>query len=277
MHHIRQPAVAGAFYPGQAAVLSRDVMAMLAHAQSGADSSFAPPVRQQMPKAIIVPHAGYVYSGSTAALAYARLAPGRTSIRRVVLLGPVHRVPVKGLALPVADSFSTPLGLVDIDQEAVAAIARLPQVVVSPAAHALEHSLEVQLPFLQSMLDNFKLLPLAVGDASAAEVAEVLELLWGGDETLIVISSDLSHFLPYRTAQEVDRKTVETILRLDDTVTHEQACGGTPVNGLLLAARRHPLRPELLGLCNSGDTAGDKSRVVGYAAVAFIEEAPDVH
>jgi hypothetical protein len=223
------------------------------------------------PKAIIVPHAGYIYSGSTAALAYARVAAARDTIRRVVLLGPVHRVPVRGLALPGADAFATPLGSIEIDQKAVAAITGLRQVVVSPAAHALEHSLEVQLPFLQSVLDNFKLLPLAVGDATPAEVAEVLEVLWGGPETLIVISSDLSHFLPYRTAQSVDQQTVQSIVNLTGPLTHEQACGGTPVNGLLLAAKHHHLQPQLLGLCNSGDTAGDKSRVVGYAALAFTE------
>ncbi len=277
MHQIRQPAVAGAFYPGQAAVLSRDVLAMLAAAKSGAGDSESPQALNQVPKAIIVPHAGYVYSGSTAALAYARLAPGRTGIRRVVLLGPVHRVPVRGLALPGVDSFATPLGLIEIDQDAAAAIKSLRQVVVSPAAHALEHSLEVQLPFLQAMLDNFKLLPLAVGDATAAEVAEVLDTLWGGDETLIVISSDLSHFLPYHAAQEIDRRTVQAMLQLDNHITHEQACGGTPINGLLLAAKHHHLQPQLLGLCNSGDTAGDKSRVVGYTAVAFMQGDGHAH
>ncbi|MEY4099565.1 MAG: hypothetical protein RL300_736, partial [Pseudomonadota bacterium] len=190
-------------------------------------------------------------------------------IRRVVLLGPVHRVPVRGLALPGADVFATPLGQIEIDKDAVAAIKSLPQVLESPAAHAQEHSLEVQLPFLQLALDNFKLLPLAVGDATPAEVAQVLNMLWGGDETLILISSDLSHFLPYATAKTVDRDTVQAMLNLQTTLNHQQACGATPVNGLLLAARRHHLQPRLLGLCNSGDTAGDKGRVVGYAALAF--------
>jgi AmmeMemoRadiSam system protein B len=148
---------------------------------------------------------------------------------------------------------------------------------VSPAAHALEHSLEVQLPFLQAVLDDFKLVPLAVGDATPAEVAEVLDALWGGPETLIVISSDLSHFLPYHTAQEVDQDTVNCILSLSGSLSHEQACGGTPVNGLLLAAQQHHLQPHLLGQCNSGDTAGDRSRVVGYAAIAFMEEPDHVH
>jgi AmmeMemoRadiSam system protein B len=189
----------------------------------------------------------------------------------------VHRVPVRGLALPGVDVFATPMGDIDIDQAAIAAITPLCQVVVSPAAHALEHSLEVQLPFLQAVLDDFKLVPLAVGDATPAEVAQVLEALWGGPETLIVISSDLSHFLPYGTAQSVDHETVEIILNLAGPLTHEQACGGTPINGLLLAATHHQLKPQLLGLCNSGDTAGDKRRVVGYASFAFTQGANDVH
>jgi MEMO1 family protein len=270
-HQVRQPAVAGTFYSGQSTVLSNHVMTLLAAAKLGVD------VPDGSPKAIIVPHAGYIYSGTTAALAYASLSNARKTIRRVVLLGPVHRVPVRGLALPGVDAFATPLGDIEIDQLAVAAITPLRQVVVSPAAHALEHSLEVQLPFLQAVLDDFKLVPLAVGDATPAEVAQVLEALWGGPETLIVISSDLSHFLPYGTAQSVDHETVETILSLGGTLTHEQACGGTPINGLLLAATHHRLKPQLLGLCNSGDTAGDKRRVVGYAAFAFMHGASDVH
>ena len=263
MHQVRPPAVAGAFYPGQALVLAHDVRAMLATARPTHDAT------AQSPKAIIVPHAGYIYSGSTAAMAYARLAGGRNTIRRVILLGPVHRVPVRGLALPGVDSFATPLGVIEVDQAAIAALAPLPQVVVSQAAHALEHSLEVQLPFLQQALANFKLVPLAVGDATPAEVAQVLNVLWGGPETLIVISSDLSHFQSYHAAQTLDQETVLRILNLSDTLTHQQACGGTPINGLLLAARQHGLQAHLLGACNSGDTAGDKRRVVGYASFAF--------
>ncbi|HEX6829312.1 MAG TPA: AmmeMemoRadiSam system protein B [Burkholderiales bacterium] len=265
MTRIRPAAVADMFYPGQASILARDVADMLneARARPGAAGS--------LPKAVIVPHAGYVYSGPIAATAYTRLASGRGVISRVVLLGPVHRVPVRGLALPGADAFATPLGTVPVDAEAMAAIRGLPQVVVSAPAHALEHSLEVQLPFLQTVLGDFKLLPLAVGDASAEEVAEVLDLLWGGPETLIVVSSDLSHYLPYATARQVDAETSRRILDLRVDIRHDQACGGTPVNGLLLAARRHSLSPELLDLRNSGDTAGDRARVVGYAAFAFLE------
>ena len=270
MNTVRPPAVAGAFYPGQASVLRHDVSALLGQARPGADTG------SPAPKALIVPHAGYVYSGAIAALAYARLAPARASIRRVILLGPVHRVPVRGLALPGVAAFDTPMGRIDIDQEAVATIAPMPQVVVSRAAHAQEHSLEVQLPFLQAVLDDFKLVPLAVGDATPAQVAEVLEALWGGPETLIVISSDLSHFLPYDTAQAVDQGTVQNMMQLHSSITQHQACGATPVNGLLQAARQHHLQPELLGLCNSGDTVGDKGRVVGYAALAFTQEPVDV-
>jgi AmmeMemoRadiSam system protein B len=181
------------------------------------------------------------------------------------------------LALPGVDAFDTPLGRIPIDQAGVAALANLAQVVTSPAAHAQEHSLEVQLPFLQMVLDPFTLLPLAVGDATAAEVAQVLDALWGGPQTLIVISSDLSHFLPYREAQDMDRNTVNHMLQLDCRINHTQACGATPVNGLLLAAAQHHLTAELLGQCNSGDTAGDRNRVVGYGALAFYEATRHAH
>lgn len=221
-----------------------------------------------------MPHAGYVYSGPTAARAYALLTPWRESIRRVVLLGPTHRIGIRGLALPDCDAFATPLGDVPMDGSAESALASLPQVICHPATHAREHSLEVQLPFLQEVLDEFSLIPLAVGDASPVEIAKVLDVLWGGPETLILISSDLSHFHTYREARNLDDTTAGRILALDASLDHEQACGATPINGLLLAARRHGLVPELLGLCNSGDTAGDKTRVVGYAAFAFREGVP---
>ena len=265
MHHVREAAVAGAFYPWHREALMDEVASLLAVADAQMDGTVT------APKALIVPHAGYIYSGATAALAYARLAGARDSIERVVLLGPVHRVPVRGLALAGASAFATPLGEVQVDAQAITRLSSLPQIVTSAAAHELEHSLEVQLPFLQTVLPNFKLVPLAVGDASAQEVDQVLETLWGGPETLIVISSDLSHFLPYEEAQTVDGDTVHRILELNGPLTHTQACGGTPISGLLLAARRHHLTPHLLGLCNSGDTAGDKQRVVGYTAIAFTE------
>jgi AmmeMemoRadiSam system protein B len=251
------------FYPADARQLAREVRDLLGAARH--------PGLQ--PKALIAPHAGYVYSGAIAASAYAALKDIAPRIRRVVLLGPTHRVAVRGLALPDADAFDTPLGRVMLDRTAMDAIARLPQVVVSGAAHALEHSLEVQLPFLQSVLPDFTLLPLAVGTATAEEVAEVLEAVWGGDETLVVVSSDLSHYLPYATAQAVDRQTADDILQLNQLISHEQACGGTPIGGLILAARRHHLQPHLLDLRNSGDTAGSHEGVVGYAAFAFTPVA----
>jgi len=267
MQIIRPPAVAGRFYPGDAHTLTHDVRALLATVRpSGLN-----------PKALIVPHAGYIYSAAVAAAAYAALQPFASRIRRVVLLGPAHRVAIRGLALPDADAFATPLGLVEIDQEAVQSITGLPQIITSPQCHAQEHALEVQLPFLQTVLPKFKLLPLAVGAASAQEVSEVLELLWGGDETLIVVSSDLSHYLPYDTAKRVDSVTLQAILKLEAVLDHEQACGATPINGLLLSARSHHLTPHLLDQCNSGDTAGSRDGVVGYASCAFTGEADHVH
>ena len=268
----RAAAVAGLFYPADAAVLARDVQALLAAvAQPNSPAG--------TPKALIVPHAGYIYSGPVAASAYARLRPLRGTIQRVVLLGPVHRVAVRGLALPGVQAFETPLGQVPIDREAVNRLLIRPmrQVTTSAAAHAPEHSLEVQLPFLQQVLGDFKIVPLAVGDTTPEAVAEVIEALWGGPETLIVVSSDLSHYLPYQAAQHIDQQTCAAIARLQTLDSHEQACGATPVNGLLLAARHHHLRPQLLDLRNSGDTAGDRERVVGYAAFAFAEESGHAH
>jgi AmmeMemoRadiSam system protein B/AmmeMemoRadiSam system protein A len=252
------------FYPADPDELQREVQQFLADVP-------APDGDTPAPKALIAPHAGYMYSGPIAAHAYAQLAPLADKIRRVVLLGPAHRVALRGLALPGAAAFETPLGEVEIDEAAVAGLRDLPQVVISPAAHALEHSLEVQLPFLQVVLREFRLVPLAVGEASIDEVAEVIERLWGGDETLIVISSDLSHYLPYADARRIDRATVDTVLALEPMLDHAQACGATPINGLLQAARAHGLAPRLNDLRNSGDTAGDRSRVVGYASISFVE------
>jgi AmmeMemoRadiSam system protein A len=192
----------------------------------------------------------------------------------VVLLGPCHRVPVRGLALPEASAFATPLGQVPIDREAIESLAGLPQVVVSSAVHAEEHALEVQLPFLQRVLGEFSLVPLAVGAATPEQVVEVIDRLWGGAETLIVISSDLSHYHPYAEARAIDRGTAQAILDYSTEIDHEQACGATPVAGMLLAAKRHGLKVELLDLRNSGDTAGGRGRVVGYASFAFWDGAP---
>ncbi len=258
---VRPPAVAGMFYPGDAAELHRTLTALLA----GVRCPAAAP-----PKAIIVPHAGYVYSGPIAAQAYARLAPARGRVRRVVLLGPSHRVPFHGLATSSAEAFATPLGTIPLDRKAIAELANLPQVKELDAAHALEHSLEVHLPFLQEVLGDFALVPLVVGDAGAEEVAQVLERLWGGAETLVVISSDLSHYHDSATARVLDARTREAIERLaPDDIGQEQACGRHPVNGLLQLARRHRLRVETLDLRNSGDTAGPRDPVVGYGAWAF--------
>jgi len=265
---IRRPAVAGLFYPAEAAELRDAVDRLLKRANAARP---VPP-----PKALIVPHAGYVYSGPTAASAYAALAPIAARVRRVVLLGPAHRAYISGLALPRAQEFETPLGTVAIDAEAGAVARALPHVSESDHAHAGEHSLEVQLPFLQRVLPSFKVVPFVVGDATASMVATVLDALWGGDETLVVVSSDLSHYHRYQDAQALDRATADTILAGGPELDHEQACGATPINGLLAAARRRGIRPELIDLRNSGDTAGDRSRVVGYAAFGFAAGVRDV-
>jgi len=261
--HTRPPAVAGMFYPADTDTLAQQVDSLLAQVSPAVDLR---------PKALIAPHAGYIYSGAIAASAYALLRDMQY-IRRVVLLGPVHRVPVHGLALPETDSFSTPLGNVPLDKKAMEQIAQRPQVVFSEVAHAMEHSLEVHLPFLQRVLDEFQLVPLAVGDASSEDVAGVLDALWGDDATLIIISSDLSHYLPYRQAQQTDRNTADKILAGQWPIHHQQACGATPINGLLATSDRHGLMPHLLDLRNSGDTAGDKQQVVGYGAFAFVEKS----
>ncbi|HXW64448.1 MAG TPA: AmmeMemoRadiSam system protein B [Burkholderiaceae bacterium] len=268
MLSIRPAAVAGMFYPEAPAALAADIQAYLGKA-------VAPATAATWPKALIVPHAGYVYSGPIAASAYRRLAAHADAIRRVVLFGPTHRVAMQGLALPSARAFATPLGVVEIDTDAVASALTLAQVRKSDAAHALEHSLEVQLPFLQTVLGQFRIVPFAVGDASAVQVAEVIELLWNDPGTLVIVSSDMSHYLRYSEARALDRATADSVLALSATLHGEQACGAIPVNGLLVAARRRGLRPELIDLRNSGDTAGDKSRVVGYAAFAFTEAGHD--
>lgn len=264
MPTIRNAAVAGLFYPGEARALATEVDDLLA-------ASGEPAPRLGFPKALIVPHAGYIYSGPVAARAYDELAGARGTVRRVVILGPVHRVPVRGLAAPASQAFVTPLGSVPIDTAALASLRDLPQVVQSDAAHALEHSLEVQLPFLQKQLGEFSLVPFAVGAASVPQVGEVIERLWGGPETLIVLSTDLSHYHGYDEARRIDGATLSRITRLATDLEHEEACGATPLNGLLAVAKRKGLAIRLLSACNSGDTAGGKDRVVGYSAFALEE------
>lgn len=265
MTSVRQPAVAGMFYPADANELREMI-----------DGFMADSPRQQQgpaPKAIIVPHAGYIYSGPIAASAYAQLKPLRDKIKRVVLLGPSHRVPLIGLAATSNDFFHTPLGDIAIDQEAIDRIIDLPQVKRFDAAHAMEHSLEVHLPFLQTVLSAFELVPLVVGEASPREVAEVLERFWGQDDTLIVISSDLSHYHDYKSAQRLDRKTSEAIEALDyENVDYDDACGRNPVNGLLYLAKQKHLHIKTLDLRNSGDTAGPRDQVVGYGAYVATED-----
>ncbi len=271
MSMIREPAVAGLFYEGEASSLSGQVDGMLAEAHTKA--------RSVPPKALIVPHAGHIYSGPIAASAYALLRGCAKNIQRVVLLGPSHRVGFIGLADSGARAFRTPLGDIPLDREAISAIDGLPQVHHLEQAHQLEHSLEVQLPFLQRLLGEFTLVPLVVGDAAPDEVAEVLERLWGGPETLIVISTDLSHYHHYDEAQRRDGATAEAITGLHpEAIGYDEACGRNPLNGLLSLARQHGLHIEQLDLRNSGDTAGDRDRVVGYGAFALYEdgEASDV-
>ena len=258
MASVRKPAVAGMFYPAD----PKELRAAIDDCMAKARADGAVP-----PKAVIVPHAGYVYSGPVAASAYARLAPLKGTVRRVVLLGPSHRVGFRGLALPDAESFETPLGIVPVDRQAVAALGGLPQVTVLPSAHLAEHSIEVHLPFLQTVLGTFSLVPLVVGDAEGADVEAVLEALWGGPETLIVVSSDLSHYHSYDAARKLDAATSKAIEALDETrIDWDDACGRTPIAGLLRVARRRGLSAHTIDLRNSGDTAGPRDRVVGYGS-----------
>jgi AmmeMemoRadiSam system protein B len=258
----RPPAVAGTFYPADPRRLAAEVDGHLASARTGAEGA--------APKAIVAPHAGYVYSGPVAGSAFAALAPRAARIRRVVLLGPAHYVACRGLALPTVEAFRTPLGDVPLDPGARAALAGLAQVELDDRPHAREHSLEVELPFLQRLLGELALVPLVVGDAADDEVAEVLDRLWGGEETAIVVSTDLSHFLDARAARGRDAATAAAVVALDAAaVADDDACGARPLRGLLCAARCRGLAGRALDLRNSGDTAGPDDRVVGYGAFAF--------
>jgi AmmeMemoRadiSam system protein B len=216
---------------------------------------------------MIVPHAGYIYSGEIAASAYARLKAGADKIKRVVLVGPSHRVGFRGLAVSRAEFFNTPLGQIPLDMNAVKSLETLPFVAYIDEAHYLEHSLEVQLPFLQSVLNNFKLVPIVAGEVTAQEVEQVLELFYDDPQTVIVISSDLSHYHDYATAQRLDKETSEKIENLQyQDLDYESACGRAGVCGLLALAKKKALHIKTIDLRNSGDTAGDKNRVVGYGA-----------
>lgn len=256
----RPPAVAGTFYPNDPRELTRMLASFMAEVE--------PP---KIPvKAIIAPHAGYIYSGPVAAAAYALISECADSIKRAVLIGPAHRVSLRGLAVSSAGSFSTPLGEVSVDTAAVEQILALPQVTVSDEAHAAEHSLEVHLPFLQTVCPGIQIIPVVVGRASAAEVADVLAMLWDGPETIIIVSSDLSHFYDYETAYALDSATAESIVQLDpEGLRYDSACGQVAIQGLLQLARKKGLRARILDLRNSGDTAGPHNRVVGYGAFVF--------
>jgi AmmeMemoRadiSam system protein B len=256
--------VAGTFYPADPTQLA----AMVDHAVGATPS---PP--GATPKAVVVPRAGYVYSGPIAGTAYARVAALRGIVRRVVLLGPAHRVPVDGMAVPTAAHFATPLGPVEIDDELRQAVLGLPGVQADDRPHLPEHSLEVQLPFLLRVLGpDITVLPVVVGQASSGEVADVLDAVWGGPETLVVVSSDLSHYHDHETASARDRRTADAILAgRGDAIGPHDACGAHPLRGLLEVAGRRGLHIDLLDLRTSGDTAGDRARVVGYGAFALTE------
>ena len=258
---VRPPAVAGSFYPANPHALRVDLKTLVAQ---------VPASGMARHKALIAPHAGYVYSGQVAAAAFAPLRAAAGDITRVVLIGPAHYVALRGVAVPTAHSFATPLGSVPLDGDALAAISRLPFTCVNDAAHAPEHAIEVELPFLQVILGSFALVPLLVGDARPQEVAQVLGSLWGGNETLVVISSDLSHYHDYATAKRLDAATADSIERGEwAQLGARNACGFLPLAGLLIEAERHGLKAERLALCNSGDAAGGRDRVVGYGAWSF--------
>lgn len=265
MIEVRPPALAGQFYPAGAAALAAELQDLL-------EASPEEPIGPGFPKMLVAPHAGYIYSGGIAAEAYDLWQPARGVARRVVILCPCHRVPVPGMALSGARAFATPLGRLPVDLEAQSAIADLPGVVEMPAAHEREHAIEVHLPFIQKVLGEVAIVPVVVGGARPETVAEAIERLWGGAETLFLISTDLSHFHSYEDARRIDAATIAAVLRGEAALDSHQACGAIPLAGAILAARRRGLRPELIAACNSGDTAGGRDRVVGYAAFAMAPE-----
>ncbi len=261
---VREPAVAGSFYPHDATALKSTVAALLSDAESKPRNRV---------RAVIVPHAGYVYSGSTAVEAFAALKALEGQVDRLVVIGPAHYVGFTGIAVPSALAFRTPLGEMPLDRAAIDGLLDFPQVVVDDGAHAPEHALEVELPFLQAVLGDLPLVPLAVGSASAKDVAAVLAQLWD-ERTLIVVSSDLSHYHDYDTARRRDAQTAAAIERFDEAaIGLEDACGAKGLRGLLIEAKRRGLVIERLALRNSGDTAGDRRQVVGYGA--WVVEEPE--
>lgn len=266
---VRVPAVAGLFYDDDPGALQESLDRLLSEARSRVP--LTPAEEPARLRALLAPHAGYVYSGPTAAAGYLRVGRCRERISRVVLLGPVHRVPVRGLAHPEVQAFATPLGEVPVEPVPAALRTAFPQLLDSRLAHAQEHSLEVHVPFLQRVLTSFTLLPLVVGGIDADSVADVLDAVVGDDATMLVVSSDLSHYLPYDAAVRVDAGTLAQVEALDPSIRAEQACGAAPLTGVLAWARRHGLVPRLVEACNSGDTAGDRRRVVGYASVTFSD------
>lgn len=254
---IRDAAVAGLFYESDGDRLQQHIGELLREAKQPALSA---------PQALIVPHAGYIYSGQTAASAYRQLEPLKERIKRVVLFGPAHRVYLEGMAVPSVDAFATPLGQVALDKQSLELARTLPDVCVSDEAHLAEHSLEVQLPFLQNILQDFSLVPIVVGRCEADKVATVMDALWGGPETLVVVSTDLSHFHAYEEALQLDGLTCDRLLAKETSLVGTQACGAYALNGLMNSCHVKDLQVELLEYCNSGDTAGDRKRVVGYGA-----------
>jgi hypothetical protein len=264
--HVRAPILAGTWYPADANVLGNEVDRYIA------DAERLDPERLKGLKAIIAPHAGYRFSGPVAGSAYAQVAAIRERVRRAVLVGPSHRVGFQGIAVSGAEQFQTPLGAIPIDREAIQSLLRLPFVNEMEAAHAEEHSLEIHLPFLQRALGEFSLVPLVTGDASPQQVAEVLAHVWDGPETLIVISTDLTHFLDYDTARRIDSETSQAIVARDSgAIADHQACGRVGLKGLLEMSRQRDLSIDLLDLRNSGDTAGPHDRVVGYGSWVATE------
>jgi len=260
----RQAAVAGQFYPDKVAVLQSDITHYITTVVE------LPELNSIAPKAIIVPHAGYMYSGVIAASAYNLLQKHAATITKAIILGPAHRVSFSGIAISSANYFDTPLGSVEINQSSIDNLTKNDFIHENDAAHEHEHSIEVQLPFLQTILHNFTIVPLLIGQCDENDVASILELLWGGDETLIVISSDLSHFETYEIANKMDTKTSQAILNLQpEKIQFEDACGRTAINGLLKIAQKKNLTPYIIDVRNSGDTAGDKKRVVGYGAYSL--------